>query len=125
MTQINLTTLAVTLLMFLSTAAVAEDRPDHYKGEPVETLEQAVQKFSEYNRKLDVLLEKEKLSAAEMATVHQLTYTLENALNKINAELARLSETLEVVHKASETVDADTTLSKGREYLSVSRQLIK
>lgn len=125
MTQINLTTLAVTLLMFISTAVVAEERPDHYKGKPVETLEQAVQNFSEYNRKLEVLLEKQKLSAAEMATVHELTYTLENALNKINAELARLSETLEVVHKASETLDADTTLSKGREYLSVSRQLIK
>ena len=125
MTQINLTILAVTVLMFLSTAAVAEDRPDHYKVEPVETLEQAVQKFSKFNSKLEVLLEKEKLSAAEMATVHELTYTLENALNKINAELARLSETLEAVHKASETLDADTTLSKGREYLSVSRQLIK
>ena len=125
MTRIHLATLVVTLLMFLSIPADAEDRPDHYKGELVETLQQAVQKFSEYNSKLEVLLEKEKLSAAEMATVHELTYTLENALNKINAELARLSETLEVVHKASETVDADTTLSKGREYLSVSRQLIK
>ena len=111
MTQIHLTTLAVTLLLFLSTAAAAEDRPDHYKGEPVETLEQAVQNFSEYNRKLEVLLEKEKLSAAEMATVHQLTYTLENALNKINAEVVKLSETLEDVHKASDPVDADTTLS--------------
>jgi len=125
MTRINLTTLAVTLLMSLSMLAHAEDRPDHYKGEPSETLEQAVQNFSEYNRKLEVLLNKEKLTAAEMATVHQLTYTLENALNKINAELDALSETLEVVHKASENVDAATTLSKGREYLSVSRQVIK
>src|SRR5210317_901812 len=106
MTRINLTTLAVTLLMSLSMLAHAEDRPTHYKSEPSETLEQAVQNFSEYNRKLEVLLNKEKLTAAEMATVHQLTYTLENALNKINAELDKLSETLEVVHKASETVDA-------------------
>lgn len=125
MTRINLTTLAVILLMSLSTVAHAEDRPDHYKGEQSETLEQAVQNFSEYNRKLEVLLAKEKLTAAEMATVHQLTYTLENALNKINAELAALSETLEAVHKASENANVATTLSKGREYLSVSRQVIK
>ena len=69
MTRLTLTLLAVTFLTTLSTAAHAEDRPDHYKGEP--------------------------------------------------------SETLEIVHKASENVDADATLSKGREYLSVSRQLIK
>ncbi|MFW2439932.1 MAG: DUF6746 family protein [Arenicellales bacterium] len=125
MTRLTVTLLAMTFLTTLSTAINAEDRPDHYKGLPAGTLEQAVQNFSEYNRKLEALLDKEKLSASEMATIHQLTYTLEMALNKINTELATLSETLEVVHKASESVDADTTLSAGREYLSVSRQLIK
>ena len=125
MTRLTLTLLAVTFLTSLSMTAHAEDRPDHYKGEKSETLEQAVKNFSEYNGKLEALLSKDKLSDADMATVHQLTYTLENALNKIKGELDSLSETLEVVHKASETVDADTTLKKGREYLSTSRQVIK
>ncbi|WP_342343986.1 DUF6746 family protein [Aromatoleum bremense] len=40
---------------------------------------------------------KGNVSDAAMADVHELTYTLENALGKMNEELTKLAETLERV----------------------------
>ena len=50
---------------------------------------------------------------------------MENALEKINAELTALTDTLEEVHVASEIADRDTVLTKGREYVSTARKVIK
>ena len=46
---------------------------------------QAVANFSEYNGKLEGLIQQEHLSPQDMHEVHMLTYTLENALAKIQA----------------------------------------
>ncbi len=102
-----------------------DDRPDHFKGEPSKTLEQAVRNFSEYNQKLAGMLEKNELNAEDLYTVHNLTYTLENALEKIEDELEELEEVLEEVHKASERADADTVSTRGKVYLDKAQALIK
>ena len=59
------------------------ERPDHFKGEPADTLQQAVTNLSEYNARFDKLLAEDELTPMDMHEVHQLTYTLENALQKI------------------------------------------
>ncbi len=111
---------------FLAQPALADsERPHHYKGEPSETLEQAVKNFSEYNTRLEAALAEEPLDLAKLDAIHQLTYTLENALDKIKADLGELSETLEAVHKASEHGDAETAKREGANYLRVSRTLVK
>lgn len=118
--------LGVILSAWVALGLVAHaERPDHFKGLPADTLEDAVKNFSEYNQKLATVLDKSELSAADLATIHELTYTLENALEKIGAELTALAETLEEVHVASETADSKTVLSKGREYLSTARKVIE
>lgn len=104
--------------------AVAADRFDHFKGLPADSLEEAVRNFSEYNTRLSAVLEKDALSAEDLATVHELTYTLENALDRISADLAELAELLEEVHVASETGGFEATLDKGREYLETARTLV-
>lgn len=119
-----LTGLALSTMIGLGGAAHGDDRPGHFKGLPAETLQEAVKNFSEHNRKLDALLNQGELSPEDLATIHELTYTLENALNKLNSEFEALAETLEEVHIASERADGETVVSKGREYLSVSRQVI-
>lgn len=111
--------------LLLAPGAQASERPSHYQGLPADTLEQAVQNFSEYNRKLADLLAREQLSAADLGTVHELTYTLENALEKIRSELESAAETLEEVHVASETGNTETVAGKGREYLSISTTVIE
>ena len=113
------------LALSLSTMAQDEESPDHFKGKPSETLEQAVVNFSEYNGKLADLLAKDALSPHDLHQVHQLTYTLENALEKINAELTELANTLEAVHVASENGDAKTTKEQGARYLDTARKVIK
>lgn len=117
------------LAVWLATAlavpglALADERVEHFSGKPAETLEQAVGNFSEYNRKLEELLDGE-LSPQEMGQVHELTYTLENALEKINADLAALADTLEEVHIASETQDVEGVRQHGEVYLTESRKII-
>jgi hypothetical protein len=111
------------LLLTTGASVQAEERPDHSKGLPANTLEEAVHNFSEYNHKLETLLDQDKLGSSEFFTVHELTYTLEIALEKIRTGLETLAETQEEVHVASETADTETVRSKGREYLSISRKL--
>jgi hypothetical protein len=105
--------------------SVQADRADHFKGLPADTLEEAVTNFSEYNEKLRAILARDELTAADIGTIHELTYTLENALEKINAEFAALAETLEEVHVASETADYGRVKEKGREYLSTATTVVK
>lgn len=119
----TLTSIALACLLGVAIPALADERPDHYAGEPSETLEQAVSNFSEYNDKLKDLLSKDELSASDLNEVHQLTYTLENAVEKIRSEYADLAEVLEEVHVASETNEPSTVKEKGQAYLETSKQL--
>jgi hypothetical protein len=104
--------------------ANAEERYDHFKGLPAETLETAVQNFSEYNNRLAAIVAKDELTASDLATVHELTYTLENALERISGELAVLADLLEEVHVASEAADAASTVETGRTYLGTAQTVI-
>jgi len=110
----------------LSAASWADsDRPAHARGEPSETLEQAVSNLSEYNGKLDTLLAKGELNAQDLHEVHMLTYTLENALQKIQADLEETAAVLEEVHIASETNKPEVVKEKGQVYLQSTRTLVK
>lgn len=100
------------------------EKVEHFKGKASPTLEAAVKNFSETNKELEALLAKPELSPADLVKVHELTYTLENALKKIDDELDDLAETLEVVHKASEKVEADAVRKNGAAYLKTARQVI-
>ena len=122
----NLTFLLATVITLgLAPLTWAEERPEHFEGKPAETLEQAVANLSEYNAKLAGLLAQEKLSPADLNKVHQLTYTLENALARINDEFDDLADTLETVHIASERADAETVKAQGRIYLDTAGQVIE
>ncbi|MCC5811502.1 MAG: hypothetical protein JJU06_14120 [Ectothiorhodospiraceae bacterium] len=105
-------------------AAMASDRIDHFEGLSAETLEEAVANFSEYNNRLAGILEKESLSDDDLLRIHELTYTLENALEKINVELSELAETLEELHIASETGDDTGAQRHGAAYLETARKVI-
>tara|TARA_R110002020_G_scaffold183275_2_gene379453 strand:- start:1120 stop:1428 length:309 start_codon:yes stop_codon:yes gene_type:complete len=85
------------LIVSLSTISWADEssRIDHYKPKASETLEQAVENLSEYNSKLADILAKDELSADDMHNVHELSYTLEEALKKIHTDLAEVADVLE------------------------------
>jgi len=105
--------------------AQAQDagRIDHFDGEPAETLDEALANFTEYNRRLAAMLESESLDAGDLQQIHRLSYTLENALERIDVEIDALAATLEALHLASEQADFDATERSGRQYLETARKL--
>lgn len=121
-------TLIGLFLLSLSAASLAADegqRQSHFKGKQSTTLEQAVSNFRDHNAQLAKLLAKDKLSPGDALKVHELTYTLENALKKINSDFAELADVLEEVHVASEKIDTATIKKRGKVYLDISQKVIK
>ncbi|GAB2915659.1 DUF6746 family protein [Rheinheimera gaetbuli] len=112
-------------VILLSTFQIqADDKPDHFKGKPSDTLEQAVANFSEYNQKLKTVLAGE-LTPLAIAEIHELTYTIEVALEKIHAETAKLKDVLEEVHVASEHMDTATAKARGDVFINTAQTLVK
>ncbi|PHQ55620.1 MAG: hypothetical protein COA29_04930 [Porticoccus sp.] len=123
----NLPVFIVGILFILgpSASALASERPDHFHGKPADTLEAALTNFAEYNRELAVILKKEEITSRDMAQIHELTYTLENALNKIRSDLDGLAGTLEKVHVASERAETGIARVQGSAYLNLADKIIR
>jgi len=117
------TTAMITTTLLLAAPLQADNRPDHFEGKPAHTLNEARANLSEYNRKLEALLSRSELSTSDLHEIHVLTYTLENALEKIDSSVKTLVETLEAVHVASENADTATVKEKGKVYLRLAREL--
>lgn len=110
------------MLVFISALSLAEDDYSHAKGLPADTLTQAVANYDLYNQKFAALL-KQELTPESMHEIHMLSYTLENALETMAAELSQHRDDLERVHKASETMKADQIIKFGNKYLDTSSTL--
>jgi septal ring factor EnvC (AmiA/AmiB activator) len=110
--------------LFSLCGANAEERYDHVKGVQMETLEDAVRSFSEYNSRLADIVDKDQLTLNEIVTADELTYTLEKALERSNDELSELADRLEAVHKASERAEAAATAEEARACLGIAQPVI-
>lgn len=122
-------TLLFTALCFglLGTTANAndQDRADHFEGEAADTLAAAVANVSQTNHQLAELLAQDELSDANLGTIHELTYTLENALARIDEELDTMAVDLEEVHLGSETMDTERVRTHGSAYLEAAQTLVE
>lgn len=116
--------LALALALSWPALASEDDRPDHYKGEQADTLAQAYENLARYNRKLATLLDGE-LTPQTMAEIHQITYSLENALQRIKHEVSAVADTLEALHIASEQGNHVVAREKGRSYLEGAGKIIR
>ncbi|WP_462320092.1 DUF6746 family protein [Halochromatium sp.] len=114
-----LITLAIVLTLPGGVVAdeMSPDGRPHFSGKEADSVEEAFHHFEEGNERLSKYLEGDTIEAADLAHIHELTYTLENALGKMQAALSSLAVTLEEVHLASEKGDQETVLKSGREYL--------
>lgn len=118
--------LAAPLLAFgLSATALADERPDHFEGEKAATLDEALSHLATYNAELEAILARDELGPEDTAKIHELTYTLENALERIDAEVEAMAESLEEVHVASERYQVETVRTQGRRYLDASSKLAR
>ena len=75
--------------------------------------------------RLEAILAKDELGPEDTADSHQLTYTLENALARIESAVEDLEETLEAVHVASERYEVETVRTQGSRYLEDAAKLTK
>lgn len=116
--------IAITSVMLTLPINVKADDVNHFHGLPAKTLEEAVSNISVYNKKLEEILAGE-LSPTAMAQIHQLTYTLENALETLENSIDDIEDTLEKVHKGSERADTATVKAAGKQYLTEARKIIK
>ena len=103
--------------------ADSQDRLDHFEGAPSENLPQALENIQEGNQRLNQLLSAETLSDEQMGEIHMLTYTLENALQRIDQEVDAMAISLEEVHLGSETLDQERVSSNGEAYLEAAAPL--
>lgn len=116
--------ISASALLCAAMAAQADgDRPEHFEGERSETVEEALAHLREYNAKLSSIIERDELTASEMTEIHQLSYTLEHALARIENEVEELAEVLEDVHIASEEMDRETVRKQTPAYLTGSESL--
>ena len=117
--KLNLSFVPAALLFGLSMGVYAHDdeRPDHFEGEASETLEEAQARFAETNRRIADILAQDEVTMLDMAEIHKLTYTLENAIERIDQEYDRLEEQLEALHLASEGADVARVRSLADTYL--------
>ncbi|MBD3652681.1 DUF6746 family protein [Kangiella sp.] len=95
----------------------------HFKGEKPESLAEAFAILEKYNPQLESFISSEP-TPQQMAEIHQMTYSLENALKFIDDHLDETQENLEKVHIASETMEKETVQEKGKEYLQGTKELV-
>jgi|SRR5690606_18550487 len=116
---------ALVALGLSGAAHAGDDRPDHFKGEPSATLDEAMANFTEYNRRLGAILAKDELGPEDTAEIHRLTYTLENALEKIKDGVEAMEESLEAVHVSSERFELDVVRAQGARYLDTAGKIAR
>ncbi|WP_258806740.1 DUF6746 family protein [Pseudidiomarina sp. CB1] len=126
--KLKLTVLALTTVIGLHAPALQADeeqRYEHFKGQPAKNLDQALFNLANFNAKLEQIMAKGELTANDMATIHQLSYTLENALQRLDEEVDTMQEVLEEVHLASESMDFETVQKQGKVYLESTGKIVK
>lgn len=117
-------TALIAALALCAMPVVADVRIDHYAAEDSATLAEALENFSTFNNRVEAVLARPVMTRDNMEDIHQLTYTLEVALERIIAEATELAELLEEVHLASEGTDAEKLTRLTKSYLAISRQLV-
>lgn len=109
--------LAILALSFLAAATVSASEVRHYKGEDVNTVEEALSVLKKYNGELETLLKADELKPQDMAKIHQMTYSMENALKILEGSLNITQRNLEELHLSSETMETDKAKIYGQLYL--------
>lgn len=118
----TLFTTAILLLAVVSTPAIAMDDDDHFEGLPAETLDDALTNLRAGLPELHAALGGE-LDELAMNDIHELTYTLENAMARLRLEIIALEAELEALHLASERWDAGAVRTHGATYLEGASKL--
>ena len=118
-------TRVMALALMLTAAGLAQASDvEHHEGKPSNTVAEAWQNLEAGNAELRELIDGE-LTPIDMAEVHEISYTLENALARLAEAQETIAFHLEEVHLASERNDTDTVRSDGASYLEAVDALMR
>lgn len=117
--------LFLTLFGTLAPTAFGDEDFDHFASLEAPNTTVAVCNLNRFNNKLQAIVEKAELSAEDMVKVHELTYTLENAVQRLQQNLVDIAVDLEKTHKASEALKQDDVRMAGNAYLDTLNLLLK
>ncbi len=122
----RLPTLAATIAFGLAALpAAATEKVSHYAAEPSETLAEALATLAAYNAKIEAVLARDSLSLRDMEEVHEYTYTLEKAVERIAHDIEDIAVALEDVHQASEGDDPDALRAAAGGYIDLAAPLAR
>lgn len=116
--------LVFSILLSAMHCANADEKYNHFPALDSADINAAFCNIRSYNKKLAAITSKPELTAEDMVKIHELTYTLENAVNFLKQSLAQVSIDLEDVHKASERLDATVIKSSGEKYLKPTTTMV-
>lgn len=105
--------------------AQADEKYSHFPALVSEDMQTALCNIKTYNQTMTALTSQANLTAQDMVKIHELTYTLENAVAYLKGSLEQVAVDLEEVHKASERLDQKTIQASGRKYLTTTSALLK
>ncbi|QBY05216.1 hypothetical protein E2K93_12865 [Thalassotalea sp. HSM 43] len=120
----TLITMATGAVLFASLNTMAEEKYQHFASLDAPNTEVALCNLQQFNAKLAALTSKQQLTAEDMVKVHELTYTLENAVIRLQKDLDNIAVELEKVHLASESLDQKTIQASGDKYLNATNLII-
>lgn len=100
----------------ISTAVLASES-SHFEPVASPDLTSALCNLFTYNAELSAITDKTELTTLDMVKVHELTYTLEQAVAQLKSEIDKAAVALEEVHIASESLDQKTIKAESSNYL--------
>jgi hypothetical protein len=106
-------------LSFVSLAS-GGDKYNHFPALESSTTKSALCNLANYDKVLAEIVQKEEMSVEDMVKIHELTYTLENALSKLSEDLGKAAVDLEEVHLASEKLDKATIKKHADIYANIT-----
>lgn len=125
--MISKTLLFSTLLIsnFFGLLAHASERVDHFEGDSAATWSEAITLLNKANQELAQIAKTGQLSHQDSARIHQLSYSMENALATLSAQLNTTSQVLEQLHLSSETPELGQTKQLQQLYLETVAPITK
>jgi len=113
-----------TLSIFFSLSAnTYSEGTDHFEGKKFDNIAEAVEVLKDYNQRFEDKMNGQ-LDALTLHEIHELSYTMEDALAYITSTLYTVAEELETVHQATEHASPDTVRDSGTKYLELTRAII-
>jgi hypothetical protein len=99
------------------------DSAQHFAAKAAPDVNTALCNLAEFNAILNDVTAAQSLDPVAMVKVHELTYTLENALARLDKTLEATAVALEEVHLASERMDEAVVKTQSQKYFALLASL--